>query len=443
MANKTGNTGPDDSPVSHPAAVIASSDASDQGEKIYRKGTHRSRAPFETLALVTPHLAAMGITRVANVTGLDRVGLPVVAVYRPNARSVVVAQGKGLDLAAAKISGLMEAIESDHAERPDLPLHLASEADLRQQGRAVADTTRLPRLSVSRYDPFRPILWCEAEDLMADGAALAVPFEMVHTNFTRPLPTGSGNFQMSSNGLASGNHPFEAICHGLCEVIERDALALWSLRGGSHNPQGRLDLDSVDDPTARDLIARLHNAGLTVGVWDITTDVGVAAFLCLTADRETGAFGPAYISQGSGCHPAREVALSRALTEAAQTRLTYIAGTRDDANREFFESARNSERVAALRTRLDAIEASPRRSYGAVAHYEARLFEDDLNWILKGLTSAGLSQVAVVRFPSRIDGIFVVRVIVPGLEGLCEAPGYVRGERALAAVHPNREHMAS
>jgi ribosomal protein S12 methylthiotransferase accessory factor len=385
----------------------------------------------------------MGITRVANVTGLDRVGLPVVAVYRPNARSVVVAQGKGLDLASAKASGLMEAIESDHAERPNLPLHLASEADLRHQGRAVADTTRLPRLSVSRYDPFRPILWCVAEDLMANGGPLAVPFEMVHTNFTRPLPAGSGNFQMSSNGLASGNHPLEAICHGLCEVIERDALALWSLRGGSNNPWGRLDLDSVGDPAGRDLIARLCSAGLTVGVWDITTDIGVPAFLCLTADRESRAFCPAYISQGSGCHPARDVALSRALTEAAQTRLTYIAGTRDDANREFFEAARNPERVAALRTRLDSVGEHPRRSYGAIPDHEAALFGDDLEWLLNGLTSAGLSQAAIVQFPSRIEGIFVVRVIVPGLEGLSEAPGYVRGERALAAADLNRGHVAS
>ncbi|HSB67827.1 MAG TPA: hypothetical protein VLT62_00645, partial [Candidatus Methylomirabilis sp.] len=52
--------------------------------KGYRDGTHRLTIPEETLARVRPHLAAMGVTRVANITGLDRIGIPVVMVCRPN-----------------------------------------------------------------------------------------------------------------------------------------------------------------------------------------------------------------------------------------------------------------------------------------------------------------------------------------------------------------------
>ena len=72
--------------------------------------------PEETLARLVPHLGRMGITRVANVTGLDRVGVPVVTAVRPNARSLAVSQGKGLTLAAAKVSAIMEAAELYHAE---------------------------------------------------------------------------------------------------------------------------------------------------------------------------------------------------------------------------------------------------------------------------------------------------------------------------------------
>ncbi len=50
-----------------------------------------------------------------------------------------------------------------------------------------------------------------------------LPYELVHANYTLPLPTGSGCFPASTNGLASGNHMLEAICHGLAEVIERDS----------------------------------------------------------------------------------------------------------------------------------------------------------------------------------------------------------------------------
>src|SRR5204862_3563636 len=84
--------------------------------KAFRRGTHRSRSPSETLERVRPHAAAMGITRLGNITGLDRIGIPVAVAVRPNSRSVSVSQGKGLDLPQAMASALMEACEGFHAE---------------------------------------------------------------------------------------------------------------------------------------------------------------------------------------------------------------------------------------------------------------------------------------------------------------------------------------
>src|ERR687891_2259925 len=100
------------------------------GFKAYRRGTHRTIAPATTLARVQPYLAALGITRIANVTGLDRIGVPVVMVCRPNSRSLAVSQGKGVTLDAAKASGLMEAIELYHAEHALLDLKLATYHEL-------------------------------------------------------------------------------------------------------------------------------------------------------------------------------------------------------------------------------------------------------------------------------------------------------------------------
>src|SRR6266513_3860017 len=84
--------------------------------KRFRRGTHRTADPGETLARVRPHMARMGITRLGNITGLDRVGIPVAIAVRPNSRSVSVSQGKGLDLPQAMASALMEASEGFHAE---------------------------------------------------------------------------------------------------------------------------------------------------------------------------------------------------------------------------------------------------------------------------------------------------------------------------------------
>src|SRR5437868_6533309 len=102
--------------------------------KAFDAGTERTVAPHETLRRVQPLLRSLGITRVADVTGLDRVGLPVVAVMRPNSRSISVSMGKGATPEAAEVSGIMEALEGHHAERVTLPLLLGSHREIVARG---------------------------------------------------------------------------------------------------------------------------------------------------------------------------------------------------------------------------------------------------------------------------------------------------------------------
>ncbi|MCI0584144.1 MAG: hypothetical protein L0227_14890, partial [Chloroflexi bacterium] len=49
----------------------------DMAERLYRFGTRRAVRPAETLRRIRPLLAPAGITRLADVTGLDWVGVPV------------------------------------------------------------------------------------------------------------------------------------------------------------------------------------------------------------------------------------------------------------------------------------------------------------------------------------------------------------------------------
>ena len=58
--------------------------------KGYTAGTHRTRSPADTLAAWAPLMPRLGITRLADITGLDVIGLPVIQAVRPNARSVSV-----------------------------------------------------------------------------------------------------------------------------------------------------------------------------------------------------------------------------------------------------------------------------------------------------------------------------------------------------------------
>jgi ribosomal protein S12 methylthiotransferase accessory factor len=67
----------------------------------------RVRPPEQTWNAIKPRLREFGITRVGEVTGLDRIGLPVWIAIRPNARTLSVSQGKGLDDTAARVSAAM------------------------------------------------------------------------------------------------------------------------------------------------------------------------------------------------------------------------------------------------------------------------------------------------------------------------------------------------
>jgi YcaO-like protein with predicted kinase domain len=394
--------------------------------KRFRIGTHRLMAPEETVDRLQRLLPVMGITRVANVTGLDSIGIPVVMVCRPNARSLSVSQGKGLDLAAAKASGLMESIESYHAERITLPLKLASLNELRFS-HPLSDVAGLPRLSVSCFHDDLKLLWVEGHDLL-HGTSAWVPFEMVHTNYTLPLPTGSGSFMMSSNGLSSGNHLLEAISHGICEVIERDATSLWQMQGEDAQQRTRLDLDSVDDPSCREVLDKYAEAGVAVAVWDVTSDIGVASFYCTIAERAPSPLRPLYPASGAGCHPSREIALLRALTEAAQTRVTQIAGSRDDVSLNQYRGSQDLDFQAQIRAFM-RVPAKMHRFIDVPTHI-GDTFADDVAWELTRLRAAQIKQVIAVDLTKPEFGIPVVRIVIPGLEAIHDVPGYVPGARA-------------
>ncbi|MFC6486447.1 YcaO-like family protein [Nitratireductor sp. GCM10026969] len=393
------------------------------GAKEVFLGSHRTVAPSETVARVNKLMSRMGITRVANVTGLDRIGVPVVMVCRPNARSLAVSQGKGIDLAAAAASGLMEAAELYHAEHIDLPLKLGSYFEL-SHSHAFVDVDRLPKVYDIPFDQNLVTLWIEGVDLFS-GTSRWVPFESVRTNFTLPLPPGSGYFDCSSNGLASGNTMVEAVCHAICEVVERDATALWNRIPSKDRARTGLNLDSVADETCREVLGKLERAKFDVTAWETTSDVDVPAFFCLITDRRNPRN---HHGVGAGAHPAPGIALLRALTEAIQVRTTYISGARDDLlPEEYTETERARKARVAARLRAEHL---PERDFGAIPDRSSDNFADDLAWLLARLRAVDVREVVAVDLSKSWLGLSIVRVVVPGLEGPDDHDAYVPGERA-------------
>ncbi|TPE49916.1 YcaO-like family protein [Amaricoccus solimangrovi] len=401
-----------------PGIETLSPERMDPLPKALAEGTHRTERLEVTLARILPRMAEFGITRLARLTGLDRLGIEVTMATQPNARGVSVANGKGLCLPSARVSALMEAVERWHAERPDLAPRFGLPEDVARPG-CPAWLDGLPRRPEAAAEP-GPILWAEARDLMTGGPAL-LPFDLVHCNWLEGV--SDHGFHTSTNGLASGTHPVEAALHGLCEVIERDACALFDLLPPELRAGRRLGLAEAPGGAVAALVARAEAAGFRLALWDATSDVGVAVVMAALIDTRAPDTPPGF---GSGCHPDPGVAAARAITEAAQTRLIAITGTRDDLGPEVFAG------TTGLRFRWAARETgAPARDWAALPDLAGDCLRADLARVV-----AALARVAKAAFAvdlSREPGIAVLRVIVPGLEPA--GPSEVRpGPRAARAA---------
>ena len=128
---------------------------------------------------------------------------------------------------------------------------------------AAVDPAALPRAAGRALGDAR-ILWVEARELMGGGTVF-VPHELVTCRLYSPDPAGSGFFQATTNGLASGNHWLEAVLHGLYEVVERDAIALWRAGGARARDARAVALDSVDGAVSTGLLARYRAADVGCG----------------------------------------------------------------------------------------------------------------------------------------------------------------------------------
>jgi YcaO-like protein with predicted kinase domain len=290
----------------------------------------RARSPAETLARVRPLLRGFGITRVMAQEGLGDIKIPVSISCRPNSRFVSTSQGKGITRELADVSAIMESIEGFHAERLPPPSVIASTAELARAARAHVSPDTLPKIPVLRgHHPEEPIGWLPATRL-ADGAPVLVPRNFLCMDQTVDrAEEATWSLFVTTNGLASGNTQEEAIVHGLYELIERDCVHEHRfLRDEPEQMRRRVTTDSLRAlPHIADLIRLLDEADMVLWVSAIHGRLDVPAFVAMVRPR---ALVERAVATGCGAHYVPEVALSRAITEAVQSRITYISGSRDD-----------------------------------------------------------------------------------------------------------------
>ena len=420
-------------------------------------GVVRTIPPSETIRRVTPLLERIGVTRVADVTGLDRAGIPNFTTVRPRERGEGLSyyNGKGVTRTAAHAGALMEAVERYTAELCDFPIHCCTFEEIQQHGPAIdPDSLIAPR--AMKYQRDLALEWIEGFDFVSEQGIYLPLNAVLYPYF--PSEGRRVLYDAGTNGLASGNTLEEALCHALCEVIERDAMAVsdaWidlapsvarvlqnlgitvpasNLSNDERFPL--IDLETLP-PRALMLVRKLQRAGILVYLRDITSTARIATLDCTIVERQLD--GRCLAHGGTGSHPDARVAATRALTEASQSRVGHIQGGREDL-----------DRIVGGQGRFDPDEVYGRRTvrpFSAVASFEHSSIDEDIRFLLERLKEDGFKHVIAVDLTRLEVGIPVVRVVIPGTEAWSVYVNHGRrgqfGSRIAAILHDGIARGAS
>ncbi|MBQ6512281.1 YcaO-related McrA-glycine thioamidation protein [Methanobrevibacter sp.] len=378
----------------------------------YFKGTHRVIAPSETIEINQEKLKTAGITRIADITDLDRVGLPIYTAIRPTAEkgAVSIYGGKGISKDHAKASAMMEGFERYSAERKDYDKTVtATLSEIEELGEYIdPKSLNLPKEFEKKDIDDLNLEWSKSKDIIS-GKEYYIPTNAIFHPYTHENNINS-LFKSNTNGLASGNILEEAILHGMFEVIERDA---WSIFELTHKNYAQIDLDSIESEIINDAVDKFESEGIKIKLMDFTADIKIPTIAASADDTVTKDAG--LLTLGMGTHLDPEVAILRALTEVAQSRATQINGAREDTVRADFSREAGYERMKRInkyyfKQEEDQIKLSD------IENKSTSSITKDIEIVKNELIANDIKKILYVDLTRPELDVSVVRVVIPEME---------------------------
>lgn len=446
----------------------------------------------DTLSRINPVCKKIGVTRISDITSMDRLFIPNYSVVLPGTEdSIWVYGGKGPTKIQARTSALMESIERYCSLSSTYSGNLiqGTYSQLTKMYNKVLHPDEVVEPVERTFDDENSIIdFLLGFDLIKNEDVL-VPAQLVFSKFVINPPSVAIFPFTHTNGLASGNVIEEAICHALCEVIERDAASISDLCASAipysilTNISNRLQIGRdlnpiyeilenkfVDDASIypdvnisqivhefnsiKFLVTKFVDAGICLLIKDITQkDIGIPTFVASSVEWITDDYG--YFAKGYGTHPDSRIALIRAITELSQTRAANIQGARDDFKKINYKEHDEiyKRKWQFMPASLSPIEKIKNKTvlFSEIKSYLNNDILNDLKLILNRLRKAGLKRVIIVDLTNPNIGIPVVRAIVPGLETfevakLFTATELFMGRRAkkhFREIHPYKSQMAT
>jgi ribosomal protein S12 methylthiotransferase accessory factor len=370
-----------------------------------------------------PPLAPFGITRTGDLTDLDVIGIPVWFAVRPNSRSLSVSQGKGLTHEQARISAVMESVEGAVAEqtRP-LVAEFGTPTEMTARGHKLVPVLEMARCKSASFDPGRQRAWVRGVEY-GTGQPIFAPYELVGLDMRVDFPWDYDTFRVSSNGLAAGPDFEFAAVRALFEVIERDAMAPVEMFGHHSAFAWHLSWQPAIHAGLDEAVGKVRAAGLEPRFYGIASKIGLPVVAAVITRPVLNARGAGeQLSGGFACRPKAADAALSALLEAVQSRLTNIAGARDDMDASQYEAGGGS--LPPLKA-----DALPLSAFAALHPFSSSPKDTGtLAGIAAALKTAGYPEIFLFDLPGLVEGVSVVRALVPGLKS------FVEGEAARFGV---------
>ncbi len=384
------------------------------------KGTYRVKDPVDTYDSNEEKLRTAGITRITEITHLDRVKIPVFSSIRPTAQSggVSVYAGKGATVEQARASAMMEGFERYSAEKQDIDqekISISAYNEIKNDSVLNPRDLLLPKSFENQNIEMQKLEWIEAEEIISESPILVPANAVFHPYIpNREIkPSAMAMFKGNTNGLASGNVIEEAVLHGIFEVVERDA---WSIFELTKRNKKQIDLDTIENETVNELVEKFTEQGIKIKLMDITADLKIPTIVASADD--TVLKDAALLTLGVGTHLNPEIAAIRALSEVAQSRATQIHGTREDTVRADFMRKAGYENMK--RTNKDYfVEEDEKINLSDIENKITGSIKRDIEVSIEEVQKAGLDKVIYYDLTREEIGVNVARVIIPKAELYC------------------------
>jgi ribosomal protein S12 methylthiotransferase accessory factor len=436
----------------------------------------RATSLQETLSNIIPICNTIGVTRLCDITYLDKLYIPNYCAVLPGTEDAFwVYSGKGPTKTHAIASALMESIERycSLPHNSSKRIIQGTYSELSKSYNKVLHPDEVVEPVQSSYNEGSIIDFVKGFELISNQEIL-VPAQLVFSRYSARFPSTLAFPYSHTNGLASGNVLEEAICHALCEVIERDAASIADLCASAipytilqelmkmltkmNYGVSSTETDFFDDASlfqevdisevhmfesAKILFDKFAKNGISLSIKDITQkDIGIPTFVASSVEWITNDYG--FFALGYGTHVDSRIALIRAITELSQTRAINIQGSRDDLTKIHYKE--NDQIYKRKWQFMPTTQPRSRKGckqtvmFTEIRSYIIDDLLDEIKFILSRLKKSGLKRVIIVNLTNPNVGIPVVRAIVPGLETFEVARLYTSSELLMGNRAKSRFH---